>query len=139
MDQNILTGVTIFLMALFIVQAVRHAKRMKEFKELKKKFRNLIGAPIEKLKDGVVYYRFPTSAKFVLLSENSSGKGLKSYILNLDIEKLPDAFMYLEEGRRAIPWEPVDLYEEDVDVSADLQKFSDEIIELKELAGKQPD
>jgi len=129
--------------------------------EKEHEIRMLVGTPIEKLEDGIVYYQCPQPIGLIFLSKNT-GIDPKVYILDFDIKKLPDSFMSLQEGEKIVPWYPVYLYEKGVEkvpgapdeenlkkedntgtdekpLASELDELQDEIIELKEMAGKQPE
>lgn len=141
MDYNILSATMAIVMVLFIIKSFRYDKSLEKIKKL-------IGVPIEKLEDGVVYHQFPMPDHFILLFEGR--KKPKVYTLQgVDLKKLPDIFMFLEEGKRIVPWDPVYLYDTEGQ-PLDLPKISgfseapdekslsdEEIIDLKDLAGRQ--
>jgi len=84
--------------------------------------RRNLGIPIDKLEDGAVYSKCTPPDSLVFLSKN--GEQPKAHTLQgVNVEKLPDVFMFLKQGDIIVPWHLVPLYAEE------------EIIELKDLAG----
>lgn len=87
--------------------------------------RRNLGIPIDKLEDGVVYYQYPLPIGLIFLSKDKE-VALKAYILDgVDIKKLPNSFMFLQDGEKIVPWDPVYLYDTIDDI-------------INDLAGKYP-
>ncbi|MBU1176995.1 MAG: hypothetical protein ABIG88_03760 [Patescibacteria group bacterium] len=119
MDQNILSGTMVIMFILIIFKTIKYESDLKELKKL-------IGVPIDKLEDGAVYYQSPQPDGLIFLSKNT-GIEPKAYVLDFDIKKLPNSFMFLQDGEKIVPWDPVYLYD-----------TIDDIINLEDLAGKYP-
>ncbi len=124
----ILLGVVCLLALILWLQV---EMRMKEEKEKKR----LTGLPIDKLESNTVYHRCIQPEGLVFLFKGNEEINPRTYILEgVDIEKLPNSFMFLD-GEKIVVWDPISLYAEDVPSNS---LPSDEIIELEDLAGKQP-
>lgn len=109
-------------------------------KSIKAKNRKSLGVPIKNLEEKSVYYQCPSPDGLIFLTKNDDVEPKVYALSKVNVEKLPNAFMVVKGGEKIVPWDFVDLYtKKDFD---DLPDFrlpeEDDVIELEELAGKQP-
>ena len=128
-SDNIISITMTIVMIIFIIQAIRSASKLR-------KSERLMGSPIEKLRDGVVYHQISMPNDLIFLSEKGD-QVPKAYVLDFDIKKLPESFMCLEEGKEVIPWDAIDLYDH-LDPILDLDQKIDESDEPIDLVKKLP-
>ena len=119
-SDNIISITMTIVMIIFIIQAIRSASKLR-------KSERLMGSPIEKLRDGVVYHQISMPNDLIFLSEKGD-QVPRIYVLDFDIRKLPKSFIYLEAKRKVVPWDAIDLY----DLDPILDQKIDEPIDLVE-------
>jgi len=105
-SDNIISITMTIVMIIFIIQAIRSASKLR-------KSERLMGSPIEKLRDGVVYHQISMPNDLIFLSEKGD-QVPRIYVLDFDIRKLPKSFIYLEEKSKVIPWNTIDLYDDPI-------------------------